>query len=416
LFLRLTESARGLTGASAAALACLRDGAIRCEARSGALAPPLGAVLDGNSGISGECLRSCKPVRCRDTESDERVNREVCRELGLRSVAAVPITEGGTSVGLLEVFSEQPNAFTTEHLDIMLELAGLAASARRASTPGVASEPARAEDVQQAHLQAVRQAIAGAAPKPQPPKSLRNWLPIGVPAFLLTVVAAVAGGWRFGMFSARDTAGASASPRSNAAVQNLQPATQGSPLPMQGTKPSATQTGANRALGVESAATRTGEANSLEVSHAPRLVEGGRLSQSGAADSANDSAVPAPDLTGNEVAATSTLSGILDANTANVPDLRLPISQGVTGGKLRKRVNPEYPSVAKSMNLEGVVVLAATVTKDGAIENLKVVSGPPALGVAAMAAVRQWRYEPFLLNNEPVPVQTSIQIEFKLPR
>jgi len=417
LFLRLTESARGLTGASAAALACLSNGAIRCEARSGALAPPLGAVLDANSGISGECWRSRKPVRCRDTESDERVNREVCRELGLRSVAAVPILEGLASVGLLEVFSDQPNAFTTEHLDIMQELAGLAASARRAGTPGVTSAPVREEEVQQAHLQAVRQAIASAAPKPRPHKSLRRWLPIGVPALLLTVVAAVAGGWRFGMFSARDTAGASASPRTDAAVQTIQPATQGAPLSMQGGKPSAAQTGANRALGVESAAKRTDEANSPEPARAPRLVEGGRLSQSGSlADSSADPVLPAPDLTGKEVAATSTLSGILNPNTANVPDLRLPISQGVTGGKLRKRVNPAYPSMARSMNLEGVVVLEATVNKEGGIENLKVVKGPPVLGVAAMAAVRQWRYEPFMLNNQPVSVQTSIQIEFKLPR
>jgi TonB family protein len=415
LFLRLAESARGLTGASAAALACLRDGAIRCEARSGGLAPPLGAVLDANSGISGECLRSRKPVRCRDTESDERVNREVCRELGLRSVAAVPILEGSAGVGLLEVFSDQPNAFTTEHLDILLELAGLAASARRAGTPGGTTAPVGEEEVQQAHLQAVRQAIASAAPKPRPHQSLRKWLPIGIPALLLTV-AAVAGGWRFGMFSARDTAGASAAPRNDATVQT-QPATQGSLLPMQEAKPSAAQTGANRALGVESAATRTGETGPSESARAPRLVEGGRLSQpNSSADSSTDTPVPAPDLTGNEVAATSTLSGILDPNTATVPDLRLPISQGVTGGKLRKRVSPEYPSVARSMNLEGVVVLEATVKKDGSIENLKVVKGPPVLGVAAMAAVRQWRYEPFLLNNEPVSVQTSIQIEFKLPR
>jgi TonB family protein len=409
LFLRLTESARGLTGASAAALACLREGAIRCEARSGALAPPLGAILDANSGISGECLRSRKPVRCRDTASDERVNREVCRELGLRSVAAVPIMEGDTSVGLLEIFSDQPNAFTTEHLDIMLELAGLAASARRSSTPVVATAPVKEEDLQQAHLQAVRQAIASAAPKPRPHRSLRKWLPIGIPALLLT---AAAGGWRFGMFSARDTAGASTSPRAVAAAQTPQPAPQGASLSGEA-KPSAAQTGANRALGVEPAATRTGETNSLEPSRAPRLVEGGRLVQ---LDSSPDPSLPAPDLTGNDVATTSTLSGILEPNTANMPDLRLPISQGVTGGKLRKRVSPDYPSMARSMNLEGVVVLEATVNKQGSIENLKMVSGPPMLGVAAMAAVRQWRYEPFMLNDQPVSVQTSIQIEFKLPR
>jgi TonB family protein len=269
------------------------------------------------------------------------------------------------------------------------------------------------EEVQQAHLQAVRQAIASAAPKPRPHQNLRKWLPIGIPALLLTV-AAVAGGWRFGMFSARDTAGASAAPRNDATVQT-QPATQGSLLPMQEAKPSAAQTGANRALGMEAAATRTGETNSAESARAPRLVEGGRLSQpNSSADSSTDAPVLAS-LTGNEVAATSTLSGILDPNTATVPDLRLPISQGVTGGKLRKRVNPAYPPMARSMNLEGVVVLEATVKKDGSIENLKVVKGPPVLGVAAMAAVRQWRYEPFMLNNEPVSVQTSIQIEFKLP-
>ena len=88
---KIAEAALSATGAEGAALALRRDGAVVCVARAGEMAPPLGARLDDTSGMSGECLRAGQTLRCDDTETDTRVDRAACRELGIRSVVAVPM-------------------------------------------------------------------------------------------------------------------------------------------------------------------------------------------------------------------------------------------------------------------------------------------------------------------------------------
>src|ERR1700722_5292807 len=82
-----------------------------CRASSGSSAPPVGAALQVGSGFSGECVRTGKLLRCDDTETDERVDRESCRALGIRSMLAAPLRLKEKVIGLLEVFSGQPNSF-----------------------------------------------------------------------------------------------------------------------------------------------------------------------------------------------------------------------------------------------------------------------------------------------------------------
>jgi TonB family protein len=91
------------------------------------------------------------------------------------------------------------------------------------------------------------------------------------------------------------------------------------------------------------------------------------------------------------------------------------ISQGVSQGLLIKRVNPKYPSMAIAMRQEGTVLLDATIDREGKISALHVVKGDQILARAATDAVRQWRYKPYLLDGEPVEIQTQITINFKLP-
>ena len=86
-------------------------GIMICRASAGPSAPPVGATLQVGSGFSGECVRTGKMSRCDDTETDERVDRESCRALGIRSILAAPIRLGERVIGLLEVFSAQPIAF-----------------------------------------------------------------------------------------------------------------------------------------------------------------------------------------------------------------------------------------------------------------------------------------------------------------
>ncbi len=90
------------------------------------------------------------------------------------------------------------------------------------------------------------------------------------------------------------------------------------------------------------------------------------------------------------------------------------ISQGVAVGLLLSRNPPAYPAIARAAGVSGTVSLAATISTSGTIANLRVVSGPTMLRQAAIDAVQSWRYRPYLLNNQPVEVETTINVVFSL--
>jgi protein TonB len=75
---------------------------------------------------------------------------------------------------------------------------------------------------------------------------------------------------------------------------------------------------------------------------------------------------------------------------------------------------PSYPALARQARIQGTVVLRAVIGKDGSIENLTLVSGHPMLAPAAIEAVKQWKYRPYLLNGEPVEVDTEVLVNFTL--
>lgn len=93
---------------------------------------------------------------------------------------------------------------------------------------------------------------------------------------------------------------------------------------------------------------------------------------------------------------------------------KVAVSSGVMAGNILSKPEPSYPAIAKAARISGTVVLSATISKTGTIENLTVVSGPQMLSQAAIDAVRQWRYKPYLLNGEPVEVQTQVNVNFTL--
>jgi TonB family protein len=94
----------------------------------------------------------------------------------------------------------------------------------------------------------------------------------------------------------------------------------------------------------------------------------------------------------------------------------MPIASGMASGLLIRKVSPVYPVDARRKGIEGVVILRAVIDKDGRISQLSVVSGPKELAGPATGAVQQWRYRPYMLNGEPVQVQTEIQVNFQLQR
>lgn len=111
------------------------------------------------------------------------------------------------------------------------------------------------------------------------------------------------------------------------------------------------------------------------------------------------------------------LPDLMGSTSVPTPVLqKMMVSQGVSRGLLVKEVQPVYPRTAIQMHVEGSVQMLATVTKNGDISAVKVLSGDKELGRAAVEAVKQWKYKPYLLNGEPVDIQTQITVNFKLPR
>ena len=120
----LADRAQYITGASGAAIA-LRRGEhndMLCRASAGGNAPELGALLSMDYGLSGECVRTRQLLRCDDAERDPRVNREVCRELGIASVVVMPIVSGEQVLGVFELLSGKPRAFEERDLSALLRL------------------------------------------------------------------------------------------------------------------------------------------------------------------------------------------------------------------------------------------------------------------------------------------------------
>lgn len=148
---------------------------------------------------------------------------------------------------------------------------------------------------------------------------------------------------------------------------------------------------------------------------APLVVKSGKKPHAHS-DAAADA--PAPSVIGMATPdSEAPLSGLVADQPTTKPVLeKMKVSQGVAQGLIIKRVAPDYPKNALMMKIQGAVELAATISKDGEIKDVKVLSGNSQLTHAAVQAVKQWKYKPYLLNGEPVEIQTQIVIDFKLPQ
>lgn len=124
--------------------------------------------------------------------------------------------------------------------------------------------------------------------------------------------------------------------------------------------------------------------------------------------------IPGGQLSGVIGGIVNATSNIAVPKFAPVVPQRVRISQGVTKGLLIRRVEPTYPPLARSARVQGEVVLSAIISTNGDIENLQLVSGHPMLVPAALIAVKQWRYKPYLLNGQPTEVETTITVIFTL--
>ncbi|MDP9162260.1 MAG: TonB family protein [Acidobacteriota bacterium] len=140
-----------------------------------------------------------------------------------------------------------------------------------------------------------------------------------------------------------------------------------------------------------------------------------------------EEAAPPPSMGGGVVGAVGgvpggqmggVLGGIINSTPVAVPKVATPqrvrVSQGVTQGLVLHKVQPAYPPLARQARIQGQVTLQANISKDGSIQNLRLMSGHPMLAPAAIEAVKQWKYKPYILNGEPVEVETTITVNFTL--
>jgi TonB family protein len=420
----IAVSAQILTEASGAALGMRRDGTVVCVGRSGETAPALGARLSEESGISGECLRTGRTLRCDDTETDPRVDAEVCRHLGLRAIAAVPIRSQVTTIGILEVFSSSARAFTDEHLALLLGLAELADIATSTSEQTIV--PALTTEANSvASYPPLPEPLSANVLWPQQDTSSRRkklWY-MAIAAGVVLVGLLSAATWRIWRETARTPSSEPTTVQASTSAPQSQAPTQAATLDISLQKPTPEHI-VNTSSKPSTTKGRVVPASKVEDDVFIRKIDDGAptATASPASSSASIQRTPvqgepsiaeAPQITmlsnNNEA-----LTGLLSKNTT-VPKLDIRVSQGVSPLVLKHKVMPVYPRQALSLSLEGPVVLVANVDEEGKVAQVKQVSGHPVLGRAAMDAIKQWRYQPATLNGKTVKTETEITLKFKLP-
>jgi TonB family protein len=414
LFGAVAFAAQIMTDGSGAALGMRRDSTVVCVGRSGETAPAFGARLSESTGISGECLRTGRTLRCDDSERDPRVDGEVCRQLNLRSIAAVPVRSRFETVGILEVFSSSPRAFSDEHLTILGGLAELAdmvnpappldfVEAASAISESMPSLPRETESQRPAELSWVVKETAAAA--------RRRYSAMIVGGTVLVLLLAI--GWS--MWRKPDEP----APRQSATTA---PADTAGPGPQAQTvdappsgpvvKPTPERTTgplepASKSRGVVAASKVDFE--DVVVKHFPARSD---------ATPAPSHAVQAAGTTKNEpppmpviVAENSGIGEVL-SSTAAMPKLDVPQATPLA---LEHKVVPPYPKEARLARREGTVVVRIKVNELGKVEVSKVVSGDPMLAQAVLDVLPQWRYKPASQNGKPVASETNVTVIFKLP-
>ena len=157
--------------------------------------------------------------------------------------------------------------------------------------------------------------------------------------------------------------------------------------------------------------------DAAERPEAPALIVKGGKAPAAVTKPAPTPDAPAPSVIGMGAPTAAPLPNLGTTEVGFKPVLQtLSVSQGVSQGLLYRKVAPSYPQNALRMHIEGKVELLATISKEGNITHIKVLSGDSQLARAASDAVKQWKYKPYLLNGEPLEIQTQVTVNFKLPR
>jgi TonB family protein len=432
----VVEQACLTTGATGAAIALERDGEMVCRASSGSTAPELGSRLDAASGLSGECIRTRRTQRCDDAWADLRVDFEASQQLGVRSIMVMPLLREGELVGLFELFSSLPEAFRTrDELTLGALAARILDDLKRSAEPLPLPPPPQSLDVPVEELVAVSDTreVIPAMPEEIAQKTTEDSWPrrfdfatwglrgaVLACAVLLGVLLSLHPGKPRAMARPRPVAPPTAAGNTSA--------TSKPPLP-------ADTSGKQKE---DNAAAQSSSASSRSSTPSPPSPSSPSPTSSTSSTSSKGGVKPAPlgsllvfengkeifrmpparnDTTPQQTASSSIVpeSGLQRASSAE-PEKLVEFSPAAAEDGLLHRVEPEYPEDALQQKVQGAVVLEVQIGQDGGVEDAHVVSGPPQLAKASTDAVKQWRFQPRLVNGRPEPMQTRVTLNFKLPQ
>jgi len=378
---KIVELALESTHATAAAIALTREGEIICRAATGESAPDLGTRLSSDTGLSAACVQTGNWQCCDDSESDPRVDAELCRRLGVRSMLVVPVLKDGKLQGVLEVFSAEPQAFGARELQTLRMLSrGIVENVELAAKLPANAAGTQAEEQSKPHGESVtaeveRQALVEAgSPEAQTADVWTGVLMMAVVALALIL------GWMVGRAGwKRESARGNSPGKIQSASQVTAPAVK---------EPAA-------------AAMPAAEAGGELV-----VYQNGRVVFPQPPQAAKLQVQSAAGRTGVQPAASK-------GEIAVARPVRIPAE--VAAEMVTQRVEPEYPQAARERRVQGAVDLDALVGRDGIVEKFIAIRGNPELAAAASAAVRQWRFKPYQRDGQAEPFQTRITVVFRLP-
>lgn len=377
----IAERAAEITGATGAAIATGDNQRMQCRASVGN-APDVGVWLSGDSGLSGACLRTAEIVQCDDTENDPRVDPMACRQLNLRSALVVPVLVRGRLAGILETFSAKPRGFQAADRERLTRLAGLIAAVLEGGGERDAKcETARAierlQEPEQTEKPAAQPALANTAP---PQAAFEEYCSPVAPVVLP---------------GAEYAAHLPGPPPRRANVEYEEYSHPRRVSPIKSLIIILLLVALVPILGVDP-----------RRQFRKALHPGPHTTNSAPAQPMAPAAIPAGVSFSDDRMNPASLGG----------DSPLTLGSRVEGCKLIHKVNPVYPLAAGVVPAEKTVVLGVTVTKEGAVENVHVLKGEPELAKAAVAAVRQWRYQPYLVDGRPSEVETTVTVQFSPPK
>jgi TonB family protein len=417
----IVEQACLTTGATGAAIILLLDGVLVCRASSGDTAPELGARFDSTSGLTGECIRNLSVERCDDAQSDPRADIETCLRLGVRSVMLLPLRRDAEPVGIFEIFSPRPAAFserdqhTLEALAhrVIKNLDSVEKPLKVSSVPPAVEHPLNSLTSLSPDRDSDDDIFSDITPEPTPRADFLTRAlglivlicALSVGARLVELSGRIPRTWQMGhgksssgVISAesegREKGDAARDPGLRAPTSSASTAT-GAPATVEKTiASSAAPSGSD---GAESR-------QSIPPAGSLRVYENGKeVFRMNPAKSNNES-------TGQDAGSGMERSSEVERDRA----LELP--SGVAANSLLYRVEPEYPEAAREQHIEGPVKLEIHIDPDGVVEEVRLVSGEAVLGKAAIAAVRQWRFRPHAVHGQFAEMETTVTLNFRLQR